>query len=103
VVDCTETKDRSELREASELGLVMSIIQGVLAVVTDAGGNTEVLAFEVLEVIGAGGNGKAVGLLDFEEMLTEDIVVVSAEITEDGKEYLESADSVLVLFDDARV
>jgi len=102
VVDCTETKDRSELREASELGLVMSIIQGVLAVVTDAGGNTEVLAFEV-EVIGAGGNGKAVGLLDFEEMLTEDIVVVSAEITEDGKEYLESADSVLVLFDDARV
>ena len=53
VVDCTETKDRSELSEASELGLVMSIIEEVLAVATDTGGNTEVLA---LAVIGAGGN-----------------------------------------------
>jgi len=103
VVDCTETKDRSELSEASELGLVMSIILGVLTVVvTDAGGKTEVLA---LVVIGAGGNGKAVGLLDFdfEEILTEDILVASAEITEDGRENFESADSVLVLLDDARV
>jgi len=102
VVDCTETKDRSELREASELGFVMSIILGVLTVVTNAGGNTEFLA---LVVIGAGGNGKAVGLLDFdfEEILTEDILVASAEITEDGSENFESADSVLVLLDDARV
>ena len=55
--------------------------------------------------IGAGGNGKAVDLLDldFEEILTEDMVVVRAETTEHGREYLRSADSVLVLLEDALV
>ena len=73
-----------------------------LAMVADAGGNTEVLS---LVVIGAGGNGKAVELLDFDfdEILTEDMVVASAETTEHGREYFKSADSVLVLFEDARV
>jgi len=104
VVDCTDTKDRSELSEASELGLVTSIIEEVLAVLTDAGGNTEVLSS--LMVMGAGGNGKAVvGLqdFDFDEILTDDMVVASAETTEHGREYFKSADSVLVLFVDARV
>jgi len=102
VVDCTETKDRSELSEASELGLVMSIIEEVLAMVADAGRHTEVLP---LVVIGAGGNGKAVGWLDldFEEILTEDMVEVSAETSEHGREYFKSAESVLVLLEDARV
>ena len=55
--------------------------------------------------MGAGGNGKAVDLLDFDfdEILTEDMVVASAETTEHGREYLKSADSVLVLLEDARV
>jgi len=100
VVDCTETKDRSELREASELGFVMSIILGVLTVVVvDAWGIVAALA---LFGISAGGNGKAVGLLDldFEEIPREDIVVARAGTTE---EYFKSADSVLVSLEDALV
>jgi len=100
VVDCTETTERSELREASELGFVMSIILGVLTlVVVDALGIVAVLA---LFGISAGGKGKAVGLLDldFEDIAREDIVVARAGTTE---EYLKSADSVLVSLEDALV
>ena len=89
VVDCIETMDRSELSEASELGLVMSIILGVLTALVAVG-------------IGTEGNGKAVDLLDL-DVPREDMVFVSAETKEDWK-YFKSTDSVLVLIlDDARV
>ena len=77
----------------------MSIILGVLAVVVDTWWNVLVLA---LVGIGAGGNGKAVGLLDLdlEEIPREDIVVARAGTTE---EYFKPTDSVLVSLEDALV
>ena len=41
--------------------------------------------------------------LEFEDILTEEMVVVSTDTSEHGREYFKSADSVLVLLEDARV
>ena len=94
MVDWTEeTWDRSELSEASELALVISIILGVLTWV-------------ISEIEG---NGKAVDLLDFtllEVAGIDDMASGIGEITENLKENFESADSKLVyvvVVDEAQV
>ena len=92
VVDWTEERwDRSELSEASELALVMSIILGVL-----------VLTWVTFEIEG---NGKAVDLLGLNlvEVVGTDMVVGIAETTQDLKENFDPADSKLVVLDEARV
>ena len=92
MVDWTEdTWDRSELSEASELALVISIIHGVLTWV-------------ISEIEG---NGKAVDLLDFnllEVAGIDDMVSGIGETTEDLENF-ESADfkRVVVVVDEARV
>ena len=90
VVDWTEERwDRSELSEASELALVMSIILGVLT-------------WLISEIEG---NGKAVDLLGLNlvEVVGTDMVVGIAETTQDLKENFDPADSKLVVLDEARV
>ena len=90
VVDWTEERwDRSELSEASELALVMSIILGVL-----------IWLISEIE-----GNGKAVDLLGLNlvEVVGTDMVVGIAETTQDLKENFDPADSKLVVLDEARV
>ena len=92
VVDWTEERwDRSELSEASELALVMSIILGVL-----------VLTWVISEIEG---NGKAVDLLGLNlvEEVGTDMVVGIVETTQDLKENFEPADSRFVVVDEARV